>query len=33
VTAEDLATAAMDDIFDDFRRRVPSQTGIDSEPD
>jgi hypothetical protein len=33
VTAEELATAAMDDIFDDFRRRVPSQTGIDSEPD
>ena len=33
VTAEELATAAMDDIFDDFRRRMPSQTGIDSGPD
>jgi hypothetical protein len=33
VTAEELATAAMDDIFDDFRRRVPSQKGIDSRPD
>jgi len=33
VTAEELATAAMDDIFDDFRRRMPSQTGIDPERD
>ncbi len=32
-TAEELATAAMDDIFDDFRRRMPSQTGIDSGSD
>jgi len=30
VTAEELATGAMDHIFDDFRRRMPSQTGIDS---
>ena len=29
VTAEELATAAVDHIFDDFRRRMPSQTGID----
>jgi hypothetical protein len=33
VTAEELATAAMDDIFEDFRRRMPSQKGIDSGPD
>jgi hypothetical protein len=32
-TAEELATAAMDDIFGDFRRRMPSQTGIDSGSD
>jgi hypothetical protein len=31
VTAEELATAAMDHIFDDFRRRMPSQTGSDPE--
>lgn len=30
VTAEELATAAMDHIFDDFRRRMPSKTGNDS---
>jgi hypothetical protein len=33
VTAEELATAAMDHIFEDFRRRMPSQTGSDSRPD
>jgi hypothetical protein len=33
VTAEELAAAAMDHIFDDFRRRMPSQPEIDSKPD
>jgi len=33
VTAEELAAAAMDHIFDDFRRRMPLQPEIDSKPD
>jgi hypothetical protein len=33
VTAEELATAAMDHIFAGFRRRMSSQTGIDPGPD